>query len=107
MRIRASVIFVSLAAGLAAVGSLQADRLADIARTKHNLSVSGPGQTRATGETEVCVFCHTPHGASASPGAPLWNRQMQGQSYTVYESASLDAQTIAGALKPNASSTAR
>lgn len=79
-------------------GLLHADRVANIAGTKHNLSVTGPGEVKATGTTEVCVFCHTPHGASAAPAAPLWNRQLSGQTYTVYESSSLDAQTIAGQL---------
>lgn len=30
--------------------------------SKHNLSVSGPGQIRATSESQVCVFCHVGHG---------------------------------------------
>jgi len=34
-----------------------------IAKTKHNLSVTGPGAIKATTETQICVFCHTPHGA--------------------------------------------
>ena len=46
----------------------------DIANTKHNLSDNQ--DINAGGTTEVCVFCHTPHGANDSaPGsAPLWNR---------------------------------
>ena len=46
--------------------------LADIATTKHNLSVSGPGDVKASVETQICIFCHTPHGAS--PAAPLRER---------------------------------
>lgn len=45
---------------------------ASVVETVHNLSASGPGQVRAQAETEVCVFCHTPHGGSGD--APLWNR---------------------------------
>ncbi len=55
-----------------------------ILNTKHNLSVTGPGTIRATGEQEVCVFCHIPH--NAQPGKPLWNRQMPTSSYIMYES---------------------
>jgi predicted CXXCH cytochrome family protein len=47
---------------------------AGVGNTKHNLSVSGPGPSQATSETEVCIFCHTPH--NASPGAPLWNHEL-------------------------------
>ena len=96
-RVRAAAILgIVLAIGI--VSAPQADRVARIANTRHNLSVAGPGGTKATSETEVCVFCHTPHGATTAPAAPLWNRQLSTQTYTVYESSSLDAQTIAGQL---------
>lgn len=57
--------------------------------SKHNLSITGPGPVRAVSETQVCVFCHTPH--NASPAQPLWNRQLSGQTYTPYASGSLQA----------------
>ena len=57
--------------------------------SKHNLSVSGPGPIKAVSETQVCVFCHTPH--NANPAAPLWNRNLSGQTYTPYASGSLQA----------------
>ncbi|HSW51587.1 MAG TPA: hypothetical protein VLG93_00020, partial [Sulfuricaulis sp.] len=91
--------------GLAVMGQLFAARISDIAGTRHNLSVSGTGAVRATTESEICVFCHTPHGASSFPGAPLWNRQLSNQTYTVYTSSSLDAQTIAGQLAQPAGSS--
>jgi len=70
--------------------------ISDVTNTKHNLSVSAPADAnvRAVSETEVCVFCHTPHGATKAPGAPLWNRELSNQTYTVYTSSSLDANTI-------------
>lgn len=34
---------------------------------------------------EVCVYCHTPHGANASAAAPLWNRNMSTTTYTTYD----------------------
>lgn len=55
-----------------------------ILNTKHNLSVTGPGNIKATSEQEVCVFCHIPH--HAQPGKPLWNRSMPQSAYTMYES---------------------
>jgi len=79
--------------------------VSDIAATKHNLSVTGPGGVTATTEDQVCVFCHTPHGASNFPGSPLWNRQLSNQTYTVYTSSSLDAEDIMGQLdQPGGSS---
>src|SRR5512132_500778 len=59
--------------------------------SRHNLSVTGPGPVKAPpgGETQVCVFCHTPH--NADPAAPLWNRTLSGQTYTPYASGSLQS----------------
>ena len=79
--------------------------VSDIASTKHNLSVGGTGAVTAVAEDQVCVFCHTPHGASNFPGSPLWNRQLSNQTYTVYTSSSLDAEDIMGQLdQPGGSS---
>ena len=33
---------------------------------------------------EVCVYCHTPHGANGTINAPLWNRTEKGNTYTLY-----------------------
>jgi predicted CXXCH cytochrome family protein len=60
-----------------------------IASSKHNLSVSGPGTIKATTETEVCVFCHTPHNARTA--SPLWNKRDPGTTYTLYTSSTLNA----------------
>jgi len=98
MRRVLSLAFVSVA--LLVVGSLaSAQTSSNVAATKHNLSVSGPGTVTALTESQVCVFCHTPHGATSAPGAPLWNRQLSTQTYVPYSSSSLDAETIAGQLQ--------
>jgi len=70
-----------------------------IVNSKHNLSLSGPGKVKGTTETEICVFCHTPHSAVSS--APLWNRYDSGQVYIPYTSTTLKATTgqPAGASK--------
>ncbi len=65
----------------------------DMAHTKHNLSVSGPGPIRALTETRICVFCHTPH--NAAPLSPLWNKALDPQAYTVYASPTLKAGPLA------------
>lgn len=77
---------------------LQAQSSPDIASTRHNLSVTGTGDVKADSESQVCVFCHTPHAASQFPGSPLWNKQLSTSTYTTYTSKSLDAETISGQL---------
>lgn len=71
-----------------------------IQRTKHNLSTSGAtvgntiyavdtGDPRAT---QVCIFCHTPHGAEsaqASEWAPLWNHQNTSATFLMASSANV------------------
>lgn len=78
---------------LAAAGSAPA-QTGGILTSKHNLTYSS-NNVRVEGSgatTEVCVFCHTPHGADANVKAPLWNRQVTTlSSYTMYESSSMDA----------------
>ncbi len=94
---------LAILAGLLPAPVAQAQRVSDVRGTRHNLSVNGPGTTRAAagGTSEVCVFCHTPHGATqadqgaAAMRAPLWNRRVPaGSTYTPYTSSSMDSQTI-------------
>ena len=101
-----------LAFGLIGVSTYVAAQ-SDIRSTKHNLSkyktinplVTNTNTVRATDETQVCVFCHTPHGANTSAKTPLWNRSVA-TSYTMYSSSSLDAKSIADgfSLQPGGSS---
>jgi predicted CXXCH cytochrome family protein len=83
---------------LLALGVLgSAPALAGIAATKHNLGSSGTGANKFSGTAEICVFCHTPHGADTSAAVPLWNRTLAAPStYTTYNSlgtSSLDGKT--------------
>ena len=58
--------------------------------SKHNLSVSGPGDLRAATESDICIFCHAPHHATAD--GPLWNHKMSVvANYTPYYSSTLKA----------------
>lgn len=104
--------------------SVHAARVSDIRGTKHNLSASADGSgythpsagagsvpvrtAKASSETQVCIFCHTPHGASSST-KPLWNRKVAGAGYTpnyvLYDSSTLDAKQVQGSLmQPGGSS---
>ncbi|MCB2183425.1 MAG: hypothetical protein KQH63_15430 [Desulfobulbaceae bacterium] len=60
-----------------------------IVNSKHNLSVSGPGEVRALNEDRICIFCHTPH--SATPYTPLWNKKLEPTNYILYQSSTLSA----------------
>ena len=83
------------------------NRVSDVQNTRHNFSASTipqlPGgvtrDVEAFSEADICVFCHTPHGANRSE-APLWNRQLSNAAYTPYSSSSMDA--VVG--QPNGSS---
>jgi predicted CXXCH cytochrome family protein len=50
---------------------------ASVVNTAHNLGTnaqSNTGGARFSGTTEICIFCHTPHGGDQSVAAPIWNR---------------------------------
>jgi predicted CXXCH cytochrome family protein len=80
----------------------RADNPHSIIFSKHNLSVSSPGTVHAKTEADVCIFCHTPHGASATDG-PLWNHQMSTAAYTPFTSPTLTALNVTIG-QPNGSS---
>ena len=70
----------------------------DVRNTLHNLGDSildfdNPNIVAAGGTNrEVCVFCHTPHGAnpSVTGAAPLWNRATNTGAYTTYSAPNMD-----------------
>lgn len=65
---------------LAALAALVAtSAFATVKGTKHDLSSLG-GQAIQGTSNEVCVYCHTPHGAAAVGFAPLWNRTVANAS---------------------------
>ena len=77
-----------------------------IAATRHNLG-SGvnaiTGRNQVSDTAEICVFCHTPHGADTSAPAPLWNKRLGvagapagGGTYTTY--ATLQTPSLDGAV---------
>jgi hypothetical protein len=68
-----------------------------IANTRHNLTQK-PLEVGAGGVinegimglqrnqyNEVCVYCHTPHGANNTIAAPLWNRTTKSNTYQTYD----------------------
>jgi predicted CXXCH cytochrome family protein len=74
---------------------------AQITNTKHNLGTTagGTGVNQFSGTAEICVFCHTPHGADTSAAVPLWNRTLPAPaSFTTYDS--LGTSTLDGKTAP-------
>ena len=81
---------VAVAMWIAVLAGGGARAQTQIAHTVHNLSPSGPGKIRENQAAGVCIFCHTPH--NAKPTRALWNRELPGITYKLYESSTLKAQ---------------
>lgn len=62
---------------------------AQVAGSAHDLSTDGGSQTN-----EVCVYCHTPHGADTSAVVPLWNKTLPTSTYQRYSD--LNTSTLDG-----------
>ncbi|MDH3325654.1 MAG: hypothetical protein OEM38_02915 [Gammaproteobacteria bacterium] len=61
-----------------------------IANTRHNLtmtysSLGAQMDGYRNDYYEICVYCHTPHGANSTAAAPLWNRTVTSREYTLYK----------------------
>ncbi len=89
MRQSSSYHLIGIAAAAFTGAVLNAAAQQRVVETVHNLSVSGPGETRAESEEEVCVFCHAPHNTAGA--RPLWNREIPIANYKIYRSSTLDA----------------
>jgi len=47
---------------------------AGVVGSQHDFTLAGTAQGRTDKTDQVCVFCHTPHGAATDATAPLWNK---------------------------------
>ena len=47
---------------------------AQVVGSQHDLTNNGTGQGGTANTDQVCVFCHTPHGADTDAPVPLWNK---------------------------------
>lgn len=65
-----------------------------IVGTKHDLSTTGTSGLKSATVTQICIFCHAPHGGSTS--APLWNRALTGNpgTYTLYSKVNSGSSTL-------------
>jgi predicted CXXCH cytochrome family protein len=66
----------------------------------HAQGIDGSLHDLATGtgdNNEICVYCHTPHGAAAATTieAPLWNKPVVATTYQTYDSTTIDGDILA------------
>lgn len=84
-------------AGAALIASTaQAAPMTSIADSWHNLGAlnsktqtpsGNPTPNHTTDTSEICVFCHTPHGGDNTAAVPIWNRKLNDpKAYTRYSS---------------------
>jgi len=90
-----TIMIMGFAAAWATSASAQTTGVRD---TPHNLS-----SRFGNDNDEVCVYCHTPHGANTAVAAPLWNKVVPaGLTFQTYDSSTLDSQLApAGPGSPN------
>ena len=112
-KIISAAVFLAFWAGYAHAETTKFSNLGSIANSRHNLTqqTAGPPSfgssvaiwmnTMRNDYTEVCVYCHTPHGANTTIAAPLWNRTNKGNTYTLYNIPLTSGQT---ATQPGVSS---
>lgn len=76
-------------AGAAALLFFASAANAQVTGSAHDLSTEPGSQTN-----EVCVYCHTPHGADISAVVPLWNKTLPTSTYQRYSD--LNTSTLDG-----------
>jgi predicted CXXCH cytochrome family protein len=84
-------LLISLGVSIALSTSL----LAAIGGPHGNLS---SGDTSATDNGQICVYCHTPHAANNNGPSPIWNKPSSPLTYYMYgaTASGIAGQTMAG-----------
>ena len=68
-----------------------------VVTSKHDFTTGGDAQGTTTQTDQVCVFCHTPHGADTTAPVPLWNKVLNANEarftrYSTLATPSFDSQ---------------
>ncbi|MCB1914173.1 MAG: cytochrome c3 family protein [Rhodocyclaceae bacterium] len=83
--------FGPTARAVAADPPSKAPNFGGVVNTRHNLTQSFLGVDAGWMDLsrndygEVCIYCHTPHGANREIAAPLWNRTQRATTYATYD----------------------
>ncbi|MGA7750759.1 MAG: cytochrome c3 family protein [Gallionella sp.] len=93
------ISFTTKVAGGLAIMALSSMAMASVVNSKHNLgstNVTGTAQaydggadgisSHTTSTSEICIFCHTPHGGDQTTFAPIWNRATSTATYIRFSS---------------------
>lgn len=76
---------MSVLLALLLASAATSSRALSVINSKHDLSAgslsTGP---KATTQSEICIFCHTPHRSGVN--VPLWNKTQTTQTFTFYSS---------------------
>jgi len=91
--IKSTVLLSLMVWGAAAFSEVpsKASNVGGITNTRHNLTQSYLGGNAGfmslsrNDYGEVCVYCHTPHGANSNVALPLWNRTIKSTTYATYD----------------------
>lgn len=70
-----------------------------ITNTRHNLTISYNSNAAIMDQFrnnygEICVYCHTPHGANKTVDAPIWNRTSMQRQYELYSKPTVLGQRV-------------
>ena len=82
-----------------ALAAFAPSAFAQITDSKHNLGTTPkPTATGSSfsGTSEICVFCHTPHGSNETASAPLWNKALDSTGFTLYTVANTKSTSLDG-----------
>jgi len=91
-------ILMRVAWGLLFFG-ISGSAAAGIFNTKHNLGSMGlNAASNYSGTTEICVFCHTPHGGDETAAVPIWNRHLDPTGFQTYDQ--LGTTTLDASIEP-------
>lgn len=88
---------------LVSAGALLA-KPGDVVGSRHDMSVLGRATSRATTETQSCIFCHTPH--NSNPAKQLWNHAASAAIYGTYGSSSFQSGASGGTYNTFAGTSA-
>ena len=93
MRRRLLILALMVLGTAAAVRLSARGNVAAIINSKHDFRANSGAEVRSVAGRDACIFCHTPHSASAGngTGAVLWNHKVSLRDFSSYTSSTLQS----------------